>query len=86
MKWRSVTAECTGSRPASDSLGDSVRRRKEFATPPPAQLTEQPLSARPPSRTIGLRQRLVLAFRPQVQDRAGSAPVSVTDGPLFSAH
>jgi hypothetical protein len=32
-----------------------------------AQLTEQPLSARPPSRTIGPRQRLVLAFRPQVQ-------------------
>jgi hypothetical protein len=39
-----------------------------------AQLTEQPLSARPPSRTIGPRQRLVLAFRPQVQVRARPAP------------
>jgi len=27
MKWRSVTAECIGSRPVSDSLGDSFTAR-----------------------------------------------------------
>ena len=30
-----------------------------------AQLTEQPFSARPPSRTIGTRQRPIVAFRPR---------------------
>ena len=51
-------------------------------------MTEQPFSARPPSRTIGTRQRPVLAFRPQVRrrrrgggrgDRAHNAPIALSD-------
>jgi hypothetical protein len=45
-----------------------------------AQLTEQPLFARPPSRTIGPRQRPVLAFRPQLQAKKPSPPQNFSRG------
>src|SRR5437773_3307966 len=56
----------SGRAPRGRGTGARKEHRQDKG-PVQAQLTEQPLSARPPSRTIGPRQRLVLAFRPQVQ-------------------
>jgi hypothetical protein len=64
-----------------------LHRRVKSIDGTKAQLTEQPFSERPPSRTIGTWQRPVLAFRPlgTVRDEIGITSRTVLASIVFSA-